>query len=219
MLLLREINEKIEYLTEVDSSSGKKNFVLEGVFLQGEIKNKNGRIYPVTVLENQVEQYTKSHVSKNRAFGELDHPTTPTVNLQNVSHLITELKRVGNNFVGKAKILTGTTNGKIAQSLMEEGCSLGVSSRGMGALKEKNGAKIVEQYFLTTAADIVSEPSAPDAFPENVFENVEWIMTNEGWIKQEKAYELVEEMKRVSKAEREARFFTEFKKLVNGLTK
>lgn len=216
MLLLREINEQIEYLVEADQKTGQKNYFLEGVFLQGNLKNKNGRIYPVNVLAEEVERYNENYVKRNRAFGELDHPSTPSVNLTKVSHLITELKQVGDNFVGKARILPETTNGKIAKALMEENCTLGVSSRGLGALKEKAGSKIVEQYFLTTAADIVADPSAPDAFPENIFENVEWFLTSEGWQKQEKGYDLVLEMKQKTKEEREAKFLSEFYKLLNS---
>jgi hypothetical protein len=213
MFLLKEINEQVEYLTE--SIDGKKTYILEGVFLQGNLKNRNGRIYPVDVLANEIGRYQENYISKNRAFGELDHPSTPSVNMTKVSHIITELKQDGDNFNGKARIMSGTPNGKIVCALMDEGCSLGVSSRGMGALKEKAGSKIVEQYFITTAADIVADPSAPAAFPTNVFENVEWIMTTEGWKKQEAAYDLVQEMKQASKADREARFFNEFKKLLN----
>lgn len=213
MFLLREINENIEYLTE--SVDGKKSYFLEGVFLQGNTKNRNGRIYPVDVLENEVEKYTENYIVKKRAFGELDHPSTPSVNMKNVSHVITSLKRDGDNFIGKAKILTETPNGKIVTALIDEGLTLGVSSRGMGALKEQSGAKVVEQYYMTTAADIVSDPSAPAAFPASVFENVEWIMTSEGWQKQEEVYDFMKEMHRVSKAEREERFFNEFKKILN----
>jgi hypothetical protein len=217
MKLLREINEQVEYLTEADAKTGNKKYILEGIFLQGNLKNKNGRIYPVDVLENEVNRYNEQYVNKNRAYGELDHPSTPSINLSNASHVITELTKVGDNFIGKARVLTETTKGKTVKAIMDEGLSLGVSSRGMGALKEdKSGSKVVEQYFLTTAADIVADPSAPDAFPENVFENVEWILTNEGWIKQEAGFKLVQEMKQKSKAEREERFFRAFKALLNS---
>jgi hypothetical protein len=211
MLLLREINETVEYI--VEAAEGKKNYILEGIFLQGNLKNKNGRIYPIDVLGNEVQKYNENYVMKNRAYGELDHPTTPSVNLKNASHLITELKQSGDNFIGKAKILD-TTYGRTVKSLMEDRCSLGVSSRGLGALKEKNGSKVVEQYYLTTAADIVADPSGPDCFPENIFENVEWIMTNEGWLKQEKAFQLVNDMKEKNKVDREAQFIEAFMRLL-----
>jgi len=219
MKLLREINENIEYLTEA-ANDGKKNYFLEGIFLQGDTKNRNGRIYPVDVLGKEVQRYNENYVSKNRAFGELDHPTTPSVNLTRASHLITELKQDGNNFVGKAKVLTGTTNGKVLKALMDEKCSLGVSSRGLGALKERNGAKVVEQYFITTAADVVADPSAPEAYPQNVIENVvenmDWFFDGREWKTQEKASQLVENFKRHNRSEREAMFLREFNKLLNN---
>jgi len=214
MKLLREINEQIEYITE-SNEGGPKTFIIEGIFLQGNLKNRNGRIYPVNVLEKEVERYTENYINKKRAYGELDHPSNPSVNLTKVSHLINELKKDGNNFYGKARVLTNTTNGKIVQALMEEGCSLGVSSRGLGSLKEKSGSKVVEQYYLTTAADIVADPSGPDCFPENIVENIEWVLVDEHWTKQEKVFDLIESRKRMNKVDREARFFAEFKKLLN----
>ena len=211
MKLLKELNEEIEYLTE--TIDGQRQFYIEGIFLQGNIKNRNGRLYPINVLEEEVSRYRDNYINKRRAYGELNHPTSPSINLDKVSHIITELNRENSNFVGKAKILTNTPNGKIVQALMEEGCVLGVSSRGLGSLKEKNGAKYVENLYLTTAADIVADPSAPDAFVDNVMENIEWFFDGANWIKQEKAYDFVNEMKQTSKKKREEQFLELFQKL------
>ena len=175
MKLITEEIEQCKVLVE-KLEDGKKNMFIEGIFLQGNLKNRNGRMYPVEILEREVGRYTESFVSKGRALGELGHPDGPTVNLDRVSHKITSLVREGTNFVGKAK-LPDTPMGIIAKSLIDEGVTLGVSSRGMGSLRTTNeGYKVVgEDFMLATAADIVADPSAPDAFVNGIMEGVEWI--------------------------------------------
>ena len=176
MKLIKELNEEVEYITE--DNEGKKNHYIQGVFLQSEITNRNGRMYPKSVLDREVKNYNEKYIRTNRALGELGHPEGPTVNLDRVSHKITELKEDGNNFVGKAKLLD-TPMGNIAKNLLGEGVKLGVSSRGMGTLKRENGASVVgEDFMLATAADIVSDPSAPDAFVEGIMEGKEWVWEN-----------------------------------------
>ena len=174
MKLIREEIEKVEVLTE--SKNGKKSLYIKGPFLQAEKVNRNGRMYPMGIMEREVERYSKDYVAKGRALGELGHPDDPTVNLDRVSHKITELYKEGNNFIGKAQILS-TPMGKIAESLLKDGVTLGVSSRGIGSLREtKNGYKEVgEDFMLATAADIVADPSAPDAFVQGIMEGKEWI--------------------------------------------
>tara|TARA_B100001109_G_scaffold133833_1_gene108876 strand:+ start:665 stop:1312 length:648 start_codon:yes stop_codon:yes gene_type:complete len=173
MKLITEEVSNVKFITEGKGS--KKKLYIEGTFLQGEIKNRNGRVYPVSTLANEVTRYNESFVNKGRALGELGHPDGPTVNLDRVSHKITSLKQEGNNFVGKAQILN-TPMGKIASSLIEEGVTLGVSSRGIGSLREQNGVKYVgEDFQLATAADIVADPSAPDAFVNGIMEGKEWV--------------------------------------------
>ena len=176
MKLIKELNEEVEYITE--DNEGKKNHYIQGVFLQSEITNRNGRMYPKSVLDREVKNYSEKYIKTNRALGELGHPEGPNVNLDRVSHKITELKEDGNNFVGKAKLLD-TPMGNIAKNLLGEGVKLGVSSRGMGTLKRENGASVVgEDFMLATAADIVSDPSAPDAFVEGIMEGKEWVWEN-----------------------------------------
>lgn len=186
MKLIREEIEKVEVLTE--SVNGKKNLFIKGVFLQAEQVNRNGRMYRMPVMEREVKRYTEQYVNKGRALGELGHPDGPTVNLDRVSHKIVELQREGNNFVGKAQILS-TPMGKIAESLLKEGVCLGVSSRGIGSLRPtKEGFNEVgEDFMLATAADIVADPSAPDAFVQGIMEGKEWIW--DGGILREKLAE------------------------------
>jgi hypothetical protein len=174
MKLIREEIESVEFL--VENRNGKKSMYIEGVFLQGNIKNRNGRMYPMETLRKEVGRYNENHVQSGRALGELGHPDTPTVNLDRVSHKIVSLKESGSNFVGKAKIL-GTPMGKIASSLVEEGVKLGVSSRGIGSLKPtREGVNVVgDDFMLATAADIVADPSAPDAFVEGIMEGKDWV--------------------------------------------
>ena len=177
MKLISESIEDIEYITE-DDDEGKKNYRIRGVFLQAEVKNRNGRIYPMPVLEKEVARYNKEYIQKNRAFGELGHPDGPTVNLERVSHMITKLTPDGKNFIGEAKIMD-TPYGKIVKNLINEGAKLGVSSRGMGSLEPRRGAQVVkDDFYLATAADIVADPSAPNAFVEGIMEGKEWVWQN-----------------------------------------
>lgn len=178
MKLITEINESIEYIAEAKEDGGKDYFI-RGPFMQANIKNRNGRMYPAEVLDKEVSRYVTENVAKNRAYGELGHPTSPTINLDRVSHMIKELTRDGDNFIGKAKIMTETPMGRIVKNLMDEGASLGVSSRGMGSLKNKSGvAEVQNDFYLATAADIVADPSAPDAFVEGIMEGKEWVWDN-----------------------------------------
>ena len=173
MKLITEEVSQVKFITE--GRGKQKRLCIEGVFLQGGIKNRNGRMYPVDILEREVNRYNKTFVQQGRALGELGHPEGPTVNLDRVSHKITSLVREGNNFKGKATLLS-TPMGKIASSLLGEGVKLGVSSRGIGSLRESNGTKMVgEDFQLATAADIVADPSAPDAFVNGIMEGKEWI--------------------------------------------
>ena len=174
MKLITEEISSVKFITE--GKGAKKKMYIEGVFLQGDLKNRNGRMYPVTTLAKEVDRYNESFVKKGRAVGELGHPDGPTVNLDRVSHKIVDLHREGNNFIGKAQLLE-TPMGKIAKSLIAEGVTLGVSSRGIGSLKEdRDGCKIVgEDFQLATAADIVADPSAPDAFVNGIMEGKEWV--------------------------------------------
>ena len=174
MKLITEEISSVKFITE--GKGAKKKMYIEGVFLQGDIKNRNGRMYPVGTLTKEVGRYNESFVKKGRALGELGHPDGPTVNLDRVSHKITSLRQEGNNFMGKAQLLD-TPMGKIAKSLIGEGVTLGVSSRGVGSLKEdRDGCKVVgEDFMLATAADIVADPSAPDAFVSGIMEGKEWI--------------------------------------------
>ena len=176
MKLIREEIESVQVLTE--ESNGKKSFYITGPFLQGDIKNRNGRIYESRVLAKEVQRYNENFIKRNRALGELGHPDGPTVNLDRVSHNITELYQEGSNFIGKAKILN-TPMGKIAEGLLSDGVQLGVSSRGMGSLVQREGVNYVgEDFMLATAADIVADPSAPDAFVQGIMEGKEWVWEN-----------------------------------------
>ena len=174
MKLIREEIETVDFI--VEERNGKKSMFIEGIFLQGDLKNRNGRMYPMETLRREVQRYTENHVNSGRALGELGHPDGPTVNLDRVSHKIVSLKENGSNFIGKAKILS-TPMGKIAESLINEGVKLGVSSRGIGSLKQtREGVNIVgDDFMLSTAADIVSDPSAPDAFVEGIMEGKDWV--------------------------------------------
>ena len=174
MKLIREEIESVEIITE--TVGGKKNLFIKGVFLQSEMVNRNGRLYPFNIMEKEVNRYNKDYVQKGRALGELGHPDGPTVNLDRVSHKITDLRQEGKNFVGKAQILS-TPMGKIAESLLKDGVTLGVSSRGIGSLKDntKGYKEVGEDFMLATAADIVADPSAPDAFVQGIMEGKEWV--------------------------------------------
>jgi hypothetical protein len=194
MKLIREEIEAIEVLTE--ERGGKKHFYIQGPFLQGDIKNRNGRIYESKILAKEVNRYNEQYISKNRAMGELGHPDGPTVNLDRVSHKITSLKQEGSNFIGKAKILE-TPMGRIAGALLNDGVTLGVSSRGMGSLVNRNGSNYVgEDFMLATAADIVADPSAPDAFVQGIMEGKEWVWDN-GLLKERDLDQAVKTLKEV----------------------
>ena len=182
--LFSEAVENVEYICEAQEN-GSKKYSIRGPFMQAEVKNRNGRIYPMPVLEKEVAKYNKNFVEQNRAFGELGHPDGPTVNLERVSHRITSLRPDGQNFIGEAKIMD-TPMGKIVKNLMDEDCKLGVSSRGMGSLDERGGAKYVrDDFYLATAADIVADPSAPNAFVEGIMEGKEWVWNNGALIESE----------------------------------
>ena len=203
MKLISEHVEDIEYITE-DSEDGKKNYRIKGVFMQAEVKNRNNRMYPMNVLEKEVGRYNKEYVNQKRAFGELGHPDGPTVNLERVSHMITKLYPDGKNFIGEAKVMD-TPYGKIVKNLIDEGAKLGVSSRGMGSLEPKRDMHVVkDDFYLATAADIVADPSAPNAFVEGIMEGKEWIWDN-GMIREMdiEAYKRELEMSYARKAARE----------------
>ena len=176
---MKLISEQIEDVTFIaEETNGKKNYFIEGIFLQGEIKNRNGRMYPMAVLDREVGKYTESFINTDRALGELGHPDGPNLNLDRVSHKITSLKKEGTNYVGRAKIL-GTPMGSIAKNLLDEGIKLGVSSRGMGSIKKESNCNVVcDDFMLATAADIVADPSAPDAFVNGIMEGKEWVWDN-----------------------------------------
>ena len=206
MKLITETIENIEVLKE--ERNGKKDYKIRGVFMQADIKNRNGRVYPVETLAKEVKRYTTEFIDKKRAFGELGHPDGPTVNLERVSHMITSLKPEGKNFVGEAKIMD-TPYGKIVKNLIDEGAQLGVSSRGMGSIQ---GSTVGKDFYLATAADIVADPSAPDAFVEGIMEGKEWVWDN-GVLKSmevEKYKEEIEKTRRAELAEAKASIFNDF---------
>ena len=213
MKLISEALENVKFLAEEDDN-GEKNYKIEGIFMQGDIKNRNGRVYPVEVLEKEIKRYNKEFIEKNRAYGELGHPEGPTVNLDRVSHMVTSLKRDGSNFIGEAKIME-TPMGKIVKNIMDEGGMLGVSSRGMGSLEQKNGANYVkDDFMLAAAADIVADPSAPQAFVNGIMEGKEWVWNN-GLLKEvelEDIVETVEESVRKKLPNVEALAFAKFLK-------
>lgn len=218
MKLIAEEVVDVKYLIEVNEETKEKNYFLEGIFMQAEKQNRNGRIYPMHVLQKEASRYNKEYVEKNRAFGELGHPDSPTINLDRVSHMITKLYPDGNNFVGKAKILD-TPNGKIVKSLLDGGATLGVSTRGVGSLKEANGCKLVQDDFhLATAADIVADPSAPDAFVRGIMENKEWILDETGW-KEVDLYTAQKQVRQASKHEIEAVALRLFENFISKMAK
>jgi len=193
-LISEHFSDDVEYITEEDDK-GKKAFKLKGVFMQAEIKNRNGRVYPMEVLEKEVERYNKEFIKENRAYGELGHPDGPTVNLDKVSHMVTKLEADGKNFIGEAKVMS-TPMGKIVQNIMDDGGKLAVSSRGMGSLTKKNGANYVnDDFYLATAADIVADPSAPNAFVEGIMEGKEWVWNN-GLLQEQEVARIKDEMER-----------------------
>lgn len=209
MKLIAEINEEVQYLKE--EKEGKKNYFIEGIFLQSEITNRNGRMYPKNIMAEEVKRYSESYIDKKRAFGELGHPSGPSINLDRTSHLIVSLKESGNDYIGRAKILD-TPMGKIVKNLMDEGAVLGVSSRGLGSLREENGKKVVQNDFrLATAADIVADPSAPSAFVQGIMEGVEYEFVN-GALVQKTIDTIEHESSKVSGLTEEAKLkiFTDF---------
>ena len=207
MKLITETIEDIDLIVEGNNKGG-KDYKIKGVFMQADIKNRNGRTYPVGTLANEVKRYTNEFINKKRAFGELGHPDGPTVNLERVSHMITSLTPEGKNFIGEAKIMD-TPYGKIVKNLIDEGAQLGVSSRGMGSIS--NGT-VGKDFYLATAADIVADPSAPDAFVEGIMEGKEWVWDN-GVLKSmevEKYKQEIEKTKRAELAEAKASIFNDF---------
>jgi len=211
MKLITETIEDIEVLTEATANGG-KSYKIKGVFMQADIKNRNGRVYPVETLAKEVKRYSNEFINKKRAFGELGHPDGPTVNLERVSHMITSLKPEGKNFIGEAKVMD-TPYGKIVKNLIDEGAQLGVSSRGMGSIQQSQGRNVVgKDFYLATAADIVADPSAPDAFVEGIMEGKEWVWDN-GVLKSmevERYKEEIEKTKRAELAETKASIFKDF---------
>jgi hypothetical protein len=213
MKLITEEIEQAEYIVE-EAANGKKNYSIKGIFMQSDVKNRNGRIYPKEILQKEVARYNREFINKSRAFGELGHPDGPTVNLERVSHMIKALYPEGNNFIGEARVLD-TPYGKIVKSLIDEGARLGVSSRGMGTLTSIGGANVVkDDFYLATAADIVADPSAPDAFVEGIMEGKEWVWDN-GILKEQEINKLklqVESKERMARAEKNAKVFESFLK-------
>ena len=214
MKLIAEEITDVQFITE--ENEGKKSHFIEGIFLQGEITNRNNRMYPVNVLAREVAKYDENFISKGRALGELGHPDGPTLNLDRVSHKITSLKQEGNNFIGRAKILE-TPMGKIAKNLLDEGVKLGVSSRGMGSISTKEGVSIVgEDFMLATAADIVADPSAPDAFVEGIMEGREWVWDN-GILKEAQVAQIKQELDEATIINLQERKISAFKSFLQSL--
>ena len=200
MKLIKEQIENIEYLVE-ESKDGKKSHFITGIFMQAEKQNRNGRMYPFNVLSKEVDRYNREYVNKNRAYGELGHPDTPSINLDRVSHMITQLYPDRTNFIGKAKIVD-TPMGNIVRGLLDSGANLGVSTRGVGSLRSQNGYQLVQDDFkLATAADIVADPSAPDAFVSGIMENIEWFYDNGNWKMAEAAEQTRRHIKTLSSRE------------------
>ena len=214
---MKLITEVIEDINIVEEKEGSKGLYIEGVFLQSNVKNRNGRVYPTEVLQKEVKRYTESYISKNRAFGELGHPDGPTINLERVSHMIKDLRLDGDNFVGKAKIMTETPYGAIVKNLIKEGAQLGVSSRGMGSVKQSGGANVVQSdFYLATAADIVADPSAPDAFVNGIMEGKEWVWEN-GIIKEATIDSYAKELKEAKSKQLEEVKINLFKNFLSSL--
>jgi|TARA_B110000211_G_C14041647_1_gene537051 hypothetical protein len=214
-LITEVLDQELQYISEEGSEVGKKSHYIEGVFMQGDIKNRNGRLYPMKTLEKEVNRYNEEFVNKNRAYGELGHPDGPTINLERVSHMIKSLRREGNDIIGKAKIME-TPMGSIVKNLMNEGAKLGVSSRGMGSLIQKNGLNEVQgDFMLATAADIVADPSAPNAFVEGIMEGVEFYYDSDRktWMSEQ----IKSEVKKMSAKGLEEQKLSLFKRFINNL--
>ena len=217
MKLISEFNDyAVEPVIVEENEKGEKEYFIEGVFMQADIKNRNGRIYPKQVMKNEVERYKKDFIEKQRAFGELGHPDGPTINLDKVSHMITKLEEDGSNFMGRAKILT-TPNGQIVRNLINDGAKLGVSSRGLGSLEQRGGAQVVKDDFqLATAADIVADPSAPEAFVEGIMEGVEWYYDS-GILKMKDAEQMRKELRTAKTSKLQETKLNLWKKFVENL--
>ena len=213
--LISEEIQDVEYITE-QKEGGKKKYKIKGIFMQADIKNRNGRIYPMEVLQKEVQRYNKDQINENRAYGELGHPEGPTINLERASHMITSLVPDGKNFIGEAKILS-TPMGKIVENLLSDGAKLGVSSRGMGSLAQKRGANYVNgDFYLATAADIVADPSAPNAFVQGVMEGKEWVW-NQGTLVEAELVRMKDRIERRTRsrhAKEDALEFAKFLKLL-----
>ena len=213
--LISEEIQDVEYITE-QKENGKKHYKIKGIFMQADIKNRNGRIYPQEVLEKEVRRYNKDQINNNRAYGELGHPEGPTINLERASHMITKLYPDGKNFIGEAKVLS-TPMGKIVENLLDDGAKLGVSSRGMGSLNQKNGANYVrDDFYLATAADIVADPSAPNAFVQGIMEGKEWVWNHGTLVEAElvRMKDRIERRTRSRHAKEDALEFAKFLKLL-----
>ena len=212
-LIAEEINT-VDFLTE--EKEGKKNYFIEGIFLQAELKNRNNRMYPLKTLSKEVAKYDENYIQKGRALGELGHPDGPSINLDRVSHKIMSLKEDGNNFIGRAKLLD-TPMGKVAKSLLDEGVKLGVSSRGMGSIrKEENCNVVCDDFMLATAADIVADPSAPDAFVDGIMEGKEWVWDN-GILKESAVAEIKQEIDQATLINLQERKISAFAKFLKSL--
>lgn len=215
MKLITEVTEEVKYIAE-EGVEGKKALYIEGIFLQGDIQNRNGRRYPIHVLDKEVARYHQEQIDKGRAYGELGHPSGPTINLERVCMMIKSLRKEGSNYVGKAKIMD-TPYGNIVKNLMSEGARLGVSSRGMGSIVEKNGInEVQDDFFLATAADIVADPSAPDAFVNGIMEGVEWVWNN-GVLKAQEVETFKKEIQQASKPNLEEAKIRVFKHFLSKL--
>ena len=217
MKLISEFNDyAVTPVIVEENEKGEKDYFIEGVFMQSDIKNRNGRIYPEQVMKKEVDRYRKEFVDKDRAFGELGHPDGPTINLDKVSHMITKLEQDGKNFMGRAKILS-TPNGQIVRNLINDGAKLGVSSRGLGSLETRGGAQVVKDDFqLATAADIVADPSAPEAFVEGIMEGVEWYYDS-GILKMKDAEQMRKELRTAKTSKLQETKLNLWKKFVENL--
>lgn len=218
MKLIKELVEEVQFVAE--EAGDKKNYFIEGVFLQSNLKNRNGRVYPKEVMQKEVSRYMKEYVDTKRAFGELGHPDGPTINLDRVSHMIVSLKEEGNNFIGRAKIMD-TPMGRIAKNLLDEGAKLGVSSRGLGTLKVNNEGinEVQDDFYLATAADIVADPSAPDAFVQGIMENKEWMFIDGVWTYQnmDETKKLIEQAQKKQLEEVKLKVFEHFLKSISKI--
>jgi len=213
MKLITETIQEVQYLQEKKEDGGRAYYI-EGPFLQAELTNKNGRRYPMAVMEREVDRYVREHVNTKRAFGELGHPDGPSINLDRVSHMTVGLRREGNNFIGRAKIMTETPMGRIVKNLMDEGAQLGVSSRGMGSVKMNNEGinEVQDDFYLATAADIVADPSAPDAFVRGIMEGREWMLVDGRWTERqhEQARDTIRRASHHTLAEAQVQVFEQF---------